>query len=196
MLARLVSLFCLTVFQIFAAGPFGFEYGMTKEQVIAAVGQNAVRKATDDALEITTVPKPHPAFESYVLIISPTRGLVKIVAVGNTIKTNGLGGEVRDAFTETQVLVARNYGSPEKAFDFLRSGSIWNDPQDWMMGLAKKERVLTSFWAFVNSPNHITTMKLEAKALSAEAGYLALGYEFEGFEEYADFKTANAGKVF
>jgi len=38
----LISLSCLIVFRAFAAGPFGFEYGMPKEQVIAAVGQDAV----------------------------------------------------------------------------------------------------------------------------------------------------------
>jgi hypothetical protein len=196
MYTRLISMFCLIVFQVFAAGPFGFEYGMTKEQVIAAVGQSAVKKATSDSLEVTTAPKPHPAFESYVLVISPTRGLVKLVAIGNTIRTNGFGSEVQEAFTETQVLVVKNYGSPEKAYDFVRSGSIWHEREDWMMGLAKKERVLASFWDFVNSPTHITSMKLEAKALSSDAGFLALAYEFEGFEEYVDAKTANAGKVF
>ena len=113
MYTRLISMFCLIAFQVFAAGPFGFEYGMTKQQVIALVGQDAVKKTTADALEVTTAPKPHPAFESYILIISPARGLLKIVAIGNTIRTNPFGSEVQQGFATLQSLVVNNYGSPE-----------------------------------------------------------------------------------
>ena len=62
------------------------------------------------------------------------------------------------------------------------------------MGLAKNERSLVSFWSFNHSPNHITKMELEANALSSDARYVVLSYEFEGFEEYADASKANAGK--
>jgi hypothetical protein len=196
MYTRLIFLSCLIVFQGFAAGPFGFEYGMTKEQVIAAVGQNAVKKIQSDVLTLTTAPKPHPAFETYQVMISPKLGLVKILAIGNTIGTNRYGNEIQTAFIETQEALVNNYGTPGVSYDFLRSGSIWAEHEDWMMGLAKGERVLATFWTPTNSPNHITSIELEANALSMEKGYLDLGYEFEGFPEYAQSKKTDAGKVF
>ena len=200
---RLISLFFLIAFQVFAAGPFGFERGMTKEQVIALVGQRAVEKVEDDQLVLKTAPRPHPDFNTYIVMISPERGLVKFSAVGKIIHTSRYGEEVKSAFDETQNLVIKSYGPPAHAYDLLKSGSIWKEPEDWMAGLAKEERGLLSFWQFTPSiistnpsPSHLALVELKAHALSMEEGYLVLGYEFEGLVEYLDSKKAKAGEVF
>src|SRR5580658_10556612 len=66
--------------------PFGFRYGMTKAEAIRLVGQAAVdvKSSHDDMLVLSTAPKPYEAFENYDLIISPSNGVLKIVAVGKT----------------------------------------------------------------------------------------------------------------
>jgi len=180
-------------------GPFGFQWGMTKDQIIELVGQKSVKEGDSNGIEIlnlSTAPKPHPAFESYTLILSPERGLLKIVAVGKTIQTNGFGSEVHDAFIEMRDTVSATYGSA-KTFDLLKSGSIWNEPREWMMGLLKKERILTAYWnETAKLPNHITVIELEGEALSRESGYLSLAYQFEGFSEYLQSQKAKAGSVF
>ncbi len=169
---------------------------MTKEQVVQLVGNQAVQDFKEDVLTLTTAPKPYAAFEAYSLVISPDKGVLKIVAVGKTIGTNGFGSELHDAFNEIRGAVTTTYGKPE-TYDYLKSGSIWGEPQEWMMGLLKKERTLVAYWTVKDTkPNHITYIALEAAALSTEAGWLRLGYEFEGFSEYLGAKKAKAQKVF
>ena len=161
-------------------GPFGLQYGMTKAQAIQIVGGQAVKENKGDSLILTTAPRPHPAFEEYLLIFSPENGLLKIAAFGRDISTNGFGSEVRDAFAEIRDALDKTYGAGE-IHNFLESGSIWNEDRDWMAGLLKKERVLTAYWDVAlkgavpsKLPNHITAMALTANALSTDKGYLRL----------------------
>jgi hypothetical protein len=184
-------------------GPFGFRKGMTREEAIRLVGAAAVNmtESTGDWLEVSTAPNPHPGFESYTLGFSPTQGLVKIIATGRNIQSNGFGAEIREAFERVRDALTAAYGKPDLD-NFLLSGSIWNEPQDWTMGLRKKERVLAAYWLVskgtldVNNPGCITGIKLEAVALSSEVGYLDLNYEFQGFHEYLTGKRAQENNVF
>ena len=65
------------------AGPFGFNYGETRSEVIAAVGASHVKPGhIKEALILDTAHKLHPNFVSYDLIFSPTKGLIKIIALG------------------------------------------------------------------------------------------------------------------
>jgi hypothetical protein len=58
--------------------PFGFRRGMTKAEVIAAVGAKAVVKDEGDTLILSTAPKPHPDFNAYSVVISPTTGVAYV----------------------------------------------------------------------------------------------------------------------
>ena len=72
-----------------------------------------------------------------------------------------------------------------KRHDFLRSGSIWDEPEDWAMGLYKEERVLQSFWTFspARSEDGVQAVYLTANALSSSKGYVSLFYEFSNFDQ-------------
>jgi hypothetical protein len=194
-MTRLLGLTLLTAVSIAvaaAAGPFGFEPGMTREQVIRLVGQDNVvqEDSHGDVLILRTAPIPHPAFERYLVIISPKNGLLKIQAIGVDISTNRFGRDIRSKFAEIRNALIGIYGSPED-FDFLLDGSIWTDPQHWTMGLLKNERTLAADW-------HANGMFfwLRARAVSLEKGYLALGCEFAGFDQYTDSKKADQNKAF
>jgi len=194
-------------------GPFGFERGMTKEQIIALVGSDKVDNelSRDDVIVLTTAPKPHPAFKEYYLFISPELGLLKLGATGVDINTNVFGNQVHSKFVEIQVALSAFYGKPPiVSFDRLRSGSNWRDPQDWMMGLLKEERVLTALWMSRTThpkdfngievgselPNDINVIELEAVALSTTKGYLRVIYEFDGWDGYVDAKKAKQSQTF
>jgi hypothetical protein len=160
---------------------------MTQEQVIQMVGKSAIKETKGDdpqQLTLLTVPKPHAAFEMYSLLFSPKEGLLKLTAYGKDIRTNGFGEAVRDAFMEIRDAVANTYGQPE-TLDFVRSGSLWHEPEYWMMGLLKDERTLDAFWK-KEIPNGICDIDLEAKAMSTEKGFLVLSYEFDGWSQYLD----------
>lgn len=192
------ALFLLVIFpaSFCFAGPFGFDYGMSKQQIIRLVGRDAVAKETEDTLELKTAPKPHSAFELYICVISPQKGLLKVGAIGVDVETSSSGFELRHSFDALEQALTDNYGTPEKTFDFLQAGSIWNEPQDWMMGLLKHDRVLAYYWSpKPGAIHHIESIGLEAKALSSEKGYIVLSYEFEGFEQYADQKKAQKDQV-
>jgi hypothetical protein len=61
----------------------------------------------------------------------------------------------------------------------------------WMMSLKDKNRALASLWDFRNKPfNSITAIVATLRPASISSGYVTVGYEFAGFEQYADSKTA------
>jgi hypothetical protein len=185
------NLFCLAFLcfsmQTFSqekSGPFGFEAGMTKEQIIKIVGDGAIKELSGDTLLLTNAPKADSNFESYALKISPENGLLKIVAMGKEINTNGFGNEVKSAFKDLKAVLAKIYGKPNHEMDLIQNGSIWLGPDDWMTGLFKRERALACSWTEIPLPNNIRVMGLDAVAKSKEIGCLYLSYEFEGLEAY------------
>jgi hypothetical protein len=190
----LVLFFCIPAFAQTGRGPFGFEAGMKRERIISLVGKDAVKSENGDILTLKTAPKPHSGFEAYSLILSPKTGLVKIVAIGKTIRTNGYGTEIQSEFEDISKALSGTYG-PGQKMDFLRSGSIWKEPQEWMTGLRKKERFLACAWK-EDLPNDLVIVGLDATALSDEAGYLDITYEFKGFHDYLTEKKEQENKVF
>lgn len=179
-------------------GPFGFHAGMSRQEATAAVGLKAIDGETTDkdSLGLKSAPKPHPDFSEYDLIIDSDLGLVKLIAVTPTLSTNSFGDELKDKFAKLATAVSDTYGKADK-FDYLRSGSIWSDPNDWTTGLFKKERTLEYIWQPTKgNPAQIVAISLEAVALSREAGIVILSYQFENFDRYLAKKKASENSVF
>ena len=179
------------------AGPFGFDPGMTKQQIIDELGQNAIKEVKGDVLTLDNAPRPYSGFEEYVLVIDPKRGLVAI-NVGVDISTSVYGDELKNAFNSMEESIASSYGESTR-YDYLRRGSIWNERKDFMMGLIKKERMLESFWPNNDSTKlkgQVTSIYLKAGALSQEKGYLLLHYEFVGYNEYQEEQKNKENQVF
>src|ERR1035437_1964643 len=101
-------------------------------------------------------------------IQKPDEGLLKISALGNDIRTNGFGEEVRESFKTILDAVSETYGKPEDVFDYVKHGSIWKEPEDWMMGLLKKERTLDAYWTKGPFPNRIHSMRQIGRASCRE----------------------------
>ncbi|HEV7674427.1 MAG TPA: hypothetical protein VGQ12_07850 [Candidatus Angelobacter sp.] len=181
-----------------AAGPFGFEAGMTKEQVIAKVGQKAIRHVDGDVMFLSIAPTPHPDFSEYLLMFSPQNGLVKLVAYTDHIKTNKNGDQLMEKYQAVKAAVTAKYGKPQ-SFNNLVEGSIWTDPQDFTMSLVKSDRTIMSAWESGESailPDHIKIIALEVQALNSETGQISLGYELEGFSAYVKQKKEKQNSVF
>jgi hypothetical protein len=157
------------------AGPFGLEQGMTLQQI----GGNAQQLAPGK-YKTTNVPKPHSAFDAYVLEIGPHSGLCWIKAIGKTVSTSVYGLELHSTFEDLKGRLTETYGSPD-LMDRLMPGSIWHDPQDWMMALLKKERVLIAVWSQKSGarlPPDIKSVAISARALSPGSGDVAVEYAF------------------
>lgn len=120
--------------------PFGLHMGMT----LTEIGGNP-KKAAPGMYIVTSVPEPHSAFESYVLQVGPEAGLCWVKGIGKNIQTSVYGVELKSAFNQMKERLQQFYGAPDVT-DFLMTGSIWNEPKDWMMALIKKERALGATW--------------------------------------------------
>jgi hypothetical protein len=171
-----------------AAGPFGFERGMTREQIVQIVGKDAVdaKSSTGNMMMVTKAPKSNPAFENYLLIISPTQGLLKLIAVGTTVHTGDSGMELKSAYEAVLAGVSQRYGSTEKQLDGCNGGTGCTGNEYWMLGLYEKNRYLTALWT-PNSPgNSVKVVAVEAHAANLNSGWVTVTYEFEGFTQYID----------
>lgn len=158
------------------AAPFGLRRDMTRTQLGTKVEQIA-----PGTYKLASVPRPHPDFESYVVQVGPTTGLCFVKAIGKNVTTGAYGTELKSHFTKIRDQVASTYGKYQEV-DMLRTGSIWDEPRDWMMGLAKKERLLFTKWAVdtgATMRQGLRDVFLGAAALSSSTGYVVLEYYFD-----------------
>ena len=184
------------------AGPFGFNYGMTRDQIIAIVGKDAVIKDEGFVLRVVKAPEADNRFEAYSLIISPDKGLLKIIAAGQTIDTSAYGTEIQVGFNSIRDSLIPYLGAPTKDYNFVQPGSQLQSPSDWTEALQKKERVLASTWDLTEQKSskslkndHVTAVILEAMGLRKGEAWVQLTYEFDGFAEfYKSVNKQNAAK--
>lgn len=164
-----------------AEGPFGLEAGLTQKNIEDMIG--AKLKPLPDSVNLYTsdkLPKQNADFEMYGLLISPKAGLCQIRALGKNIDTDSYGLALKSEFEELSNSLSSLYGKAETT-DLLLAGSIWKEPQDWMMGLNKKERFLSATWKGAKETplkNNIDTISIEARANSSSKGYVYLQYSF------------------
>lgn len=168
------------------AGPFGLEMGMSLNDLRRVA--NPTPGKQPNVWHLTKVPVPHDAFEFYSVNLAPGVGICSITAYGQTVKTSVYGDTIRREFSSLEDALTEKYGKNRK-FDFLRKGSIWKEPNDWMMGLLKGERNLTAFWGPENGSkmsDEVVSIQLKAEALNAESGFVTAVYVFSIAQKCAD----------
>ncbi|HKW76804.1 MAG TPA: hypothetical protein VJN64_14835 [Terriglobales bacterium] len=167
-------------------GPFGFQYGMTRQQVIDKLGKGAIVDDSDGHLAFNTAPNPHPDFSLYVVVFSPEKGLLKVSAISNDIVTAEDGAELKSKFHYIRDALIKKYGKAEQEFDFCKGNDVECQSQFYMMELQDKNRVLSSFWSTAHSslPGHIHTILVDTKSANLHSGYITLSYEFDGWDAF------------
>jgi len=168
--------------------PFGFAFGMTKQQAIAKLGKDAVEKDSGVNVVFKTAPNPHPDFEAYIAAFSPDKGLLKITAVSKDIQTSDDGSELREKFNTFRSALREKYGKAIKDFDFCKGNEVECKDEYFMMELKEKNRVLDSYWTRENKdlPPQLQNIAIEAVALGINKGYIKISYEFEGWNAFVD----------
>ena len=159
-------------------GPFGIYKGMTRAE-LQRTGKLVV--VDTGTFRLSSVPSPHAAFESYLVLFTEKLGVCRVVAIGTDITTNDFGTQVRAKFGDITEALDAKYGQHREA-DFLRSGSLWKESQYWMMGLLKKDRTLAAYWeasAAKPLPDGIEAIILEALATNSSTAFLRLVYDFD-----------------
>ncbi len=156
-------------------GPFGIYMGMSLNDV----GSNPEQIAPG-GYKLTNVPKPHSAFESYLVKATPQHGISMVKAVGKNIETNVYGQQLQSAFKEMENKLFSIYGKHE-TIDTLLPGSIWNEPKDWMQARLIKQRYLLAVWSKDKGSQMIDDLKeiiLSAEVLNTSVGYIVIEYHF------------------
>jgi hypothetical protein len=181
-----------------STGPFGLAMGMRKGEVEKIAGPLKLAGQTPNVFETAKVPRPLGDFENYLLEILPTSGLCAIRGIGVNIKTSSHGIEVMAGFKRLAGLVEAAYGKYGQA-DFLRTGSIWDEPEDWTMALLRQERVLQAAWdrdEGSTMKNNVSEILLNAHALNRETAYMILQYKFDNREACeAEKKAFSSGAL-
>ncbi|MEF8714602.1 MAG: hypothetical protein V5B39_13775 [Accumulibacter sp.] len=160
-------------------GPFGLQEGLSAKQ-LEAMGIT-LHSENDGVYTTGKLLKEHSKFKEFTLVISEKEGLCKIIAISETIDTDSFGVELRKTFTALEDQLQDVYGK-HKRFDYLMHGSLWKEPQYWMMGLLKQERSLSAYWGTDKGStmkNNVDGINLKTIALTNDKGVILLTYEFD-----------------
>lgn len=161
-----------------AGGPFGLSKGMTLDQI-----DETAQQIDHGVYTTQNVPHTHSSFKRYALIIGPTTGLCKVKAVSKSIATNSSGDQLRTKYESMRSRLDKIYGQGETT-DSIEPESMWKDPEQFMMGLVEKDRVLATVWKINNGSqfkDEIEFVFLKALPTRSDNGFLMLEYEFKGF---------------
>jgi len=194
--------FCLLFASVAIAqpmpGPFGFERGMTRAQIIALVGESQIKPNNDPhILVMTSAPKPNRQFETYALFIAPKEGLLKVMAVGVSIQSGDSGFDVRQAYAGIVNGISQKYGAPAERFDRCFGNEVECDsPEYWMLSLVQKNRSVMSFWGPGEYENGVTAIMVEIVPLTTHYAYITVHFEFKGFEAFADARETDQNKSY
>ncbi len=187
--ALLALLLLVPAYALAGNGPFGFEPGMKLEELkkIAKLTQKR-----DFVYSTDKAPSGHSAFEEYRVLVTPQHGLCKIMAWTPEITTGAYGEGVKDKFDTLSEGLTAKYGKSKK-FDYLKSGSIWDEPRDWMMSLFKDERVLSALWSRESGselPDTLESVDLEATGFDSGSAMIVLSYYFRNSDACIDWIKA------
>lgn len=145
--------------------------------------------------EVTALPKPHPDFESVVLVAYPDTGICEIRGIGRTIEGDGSGGRIRAKVDDLSDALSTKYGKSTK-FDRCSGGEIQCDGQFWMMTLDSGERAYGHEWTTQNDTmrkNKVGEIYVGAAAVNIQASYPLL--EFHSDNKTGCDKAEKASSV-
>lgn len=169
--AALISIVSFT--PSLAAGPFGFEQG-------ALPADYGCVKSKSEGVYTCDAPKPHPAFETYVVQAEEAVGICWVKGIGLTIATSGSGTSLRSKAEEIAGQIASTYGKYTDTSNTVTIGSIWDKYEDWTMASLKQELIYFFQWKLTGAKqlNNVETIFVSAKASGKNEGYPIVEFAF------------------
>lgn len=183
------AMLCLGLPSFAIAGPFGIDV------VGFNVSQYSCTELGGQLYTCTSIPKPHNAFESYTLRYHADAGLCSIVAIGKDIRENGFGTQTKKMVESLYEQVSKKYGDVEKG-DILLSTSIWNEPDEWLMGIMQKERVYNYIGDVEPPIEEIKKYGVMALATSSDVGYVVVEFHTVNYEKCEEAETRDGASSF
>lgn len=170
------------------AGPFGFSMG-------DPISRYRARPSGEPGVYIIANPPfPRPDMDFYSVVATPQNGVCKIIVATKTNESDPYGAALRSDFSGLQAALASKYGAPSDTYDLLKNGAVWGQDREFTMSLKENDRILSTFWKLSSADQieGVATIMLVGKALSADANYVSLSYEFANFDLCIDELHARA----
>jgi hypothetical protein len=156
--------------------PFGLFAGETREQILSDAKEARIITDASGVLVLSSAPKPSDEFRAYVLCISQSRGLSRIVAISKRIDvSDGFGTELIVHYEAMRNALADKYGAPDLDVNYLQQDSPWDGDRYQMESLLDGDRTIAASWSIKGTD---TNIGLDAKAESVNVGDLVLTYVF------------------
>jgi len=143
-----------------------------------------------------TVPKLHPEFEEYAVQYVESVGICFVGAIGKTIRNDSYGITTKRRADAIVKQLRPKYGIETQKLDFLSPYSIWDEPDEWMMGVLKEERRYIYSWDADDGfkpVGEVAKIYVAALAAASDAGYVKLDFHFKR-EPLCDAIIEKAGR--
>lgn len=166
------------------AAPFGLKMGMSLKD-IAKECEGKPELIKEDRYLIKPK-KNHPLFVSYIAFVDKKKGLYQLRAISSLIASNDYGTEIRTAFDDAAVRIAKTYGEP-RIRDEVDPKSHLKDKKFWMYALNDGARILAAIWENPEKlGNELSNIVLECEADDSHNAYLVLYYYFKNSDKIED----------
>lgn len=173
--------------------PFGLADDATPESLGAvAVGGNP------GIYYVAEVPRPHPKFDFYTITYHESTGICGVIAGTEKIDSNSSGTGLISAFKRLESQVSVRYGQGEFT-NYLISGSIWDESNDFLMSLATGDRLWHTVWHFdevTAQINQLSEVRLYLVSSGRSNGQVVLEYSGLNFEECDAAIQSDQSEVF
>jgi len=129
-----------------------------------------------------TLPKPHPEFEGYAIRYVEGVGICNVNAIGKTIDNDSYGISTKGRVDAIAKQLKQKYGVETEKLDLRIPGSIWDDPDDWMMGIRRNERIYAYFWSLKDGfkpVGEVAQLSVGAQAVSGYKGYVKVDFHLK-----------------
>lgn len=169
-------------------GPFGFDIGMTYEEVKEACGDSELEHIADNRY-YAKPKKAHPLFETYIVWISDSVGLYYIKGVSRDISTSDYGTEAKQRFNNLLATLEKKYGK-FNLIDTIKSDYYWKDEKYWTEALRDGARTYQANWS-VTTENYNGFDGLFGIGLGIEISnkystsesYIWIEYQFQNYSD-------------
>ena len=172
------------------SGPFGFDIGMTYEEIKNACNGKYPQHIGDDRYYVVPA-KSHSDFEKYIVWISKKYGLYYIRAIGKDVATSDSGYEIQSQFDGIVTLIEKKYGKSKK-IDYVDYDYEFTDDEHWLQSIIDDARTYRARWSCpvddMYAYNGISSISLGVGGYKEKSAYLWLEY---GFLNYDDAESYN-----
>lgn len=169
--------------------PFGVHMNapLDKSLVIADLGAGKFQ---------VSPPRPHPSFTKYFAEESRSFGVIWLKGVSAQIENDAFGSTTRAFCNKLTSQLEQRYGKA-KLYDFLHSGSIWNEPRDWMAAVHQNQRSYLSAWRAgeASLPDDLAVVTLFPTALNHDDALVGLEYLSSRYEEAEQEHDSNLSSL-